>query len=45
VLLALELPWSNVQTKGHVTRLKFTKRMMYGRASFDLLRRGVLLAV
>lgn len=40
---ALELPWSNAQTEGHVTRLKFIKRMMYGRANFDLLRRRVLL--
>ncbi len=41
---ALELPWSNAQTEGHVTRLKFIKRMMYGRANFDLLRQRVLLA-
>lgn len=41
---ALELPRGNAQTKGQVTRLKFIKRMMYGRASFDLLRRRVLLA-
>lgn len=41
---ALELPWSNAQTEGQVTRLKFIKRMMYGRANFDLLRQRVLLA-
>lgn len=44
VCSALELPWSNAQTEGHVTRLKFIKRMMYGRAKFDLLRQRVLLA-
>ncbi len=41
---ALELPWSNAQTEGQVTRLKFIKRQMYGRAKFDLLRQRVLLA-
>ncbi len=41
---ALELPWSNAQTEGQVTRLKFIKRMMYGRANFYLLRQRVLLA-
>lgn len=41
---ALELSWSNAQTEGHVTRLKFIKRTMYGRAKFDLLRQRVLLA-
>jgi len=41
---ALKLPWSNAQTEGQVTRLKFIKRMMYGRANFDLLRQRVLLA-
>ena len=40
---ALELPWSNGQTEGQVTRLKFLKRQ-YGRAKFDLLRQRVLLA-
>ncbi len=41
---ALTTPWSNAQVEGQVTRLKFLKRQMYGRASFDLLRRRVLLA-
>ena len=36
--------WSNGPTEGHVNRLKFLKRQMYGRASFDLLRLRVLLA-
>ena len=42
---ALELPYSNGVTEGHVNRLKTIKRMMYGRASFDLLRRRVLASV
>lgn len=40
---ALSLPWSNGPVEGHVNRLKFVKRMMYGRANFDLLRKRVLL--
>jgi len=39
---ALSLPWSNGQTEGQVNRLKLIKRQMYGRASFDLLRKRVL---
>lgn len=39
---ALREPWSNGQVEGHVSRLKFLKRQMYGRASFELLRRRVL---
>ena len=39
---ALSLPWSNGPVEGHVNRLKFIKRMMYGRANFDLLRKRVL---
>jgi transposase len=37
---AFTLPWSNGQTEGHVNRLKFLKRQMYGRASVELLRRN-----
>jgi transposase len=33
---------SNGSTEGHITRLKFLKRSMYGRAHFDLLRIRVL---
>ena len=44
VRAALRLPWSNGQVEGRVNRLKLTKRTMYGRAKFDLLRRRVLLA-
>ena len=42
VVAALSLPWSNGQVEGHIHRLKLIKRQMYGRASFDLLRRRVL---
>jgi transposase len=44
IYAALELPYSNGVTEGHVNRLKFLKRQMYGRANFDLLRRRVLAA-
>jgi len=36
--------WSNGQVEGQVNRLKTIKRQMYGRASFELLRRRVVLA-
>lgn len=39
---ALSMSWSNGQTEGQVNRLKFIKRMMYGRANFDLLRKRFL---
>jgi transposase len=39
---ALSLPYSNGQTEGQVNRLKLVKRSMYGRASFELLRRRFL---
>jgi len=42
VRAAFKLPWSNGQTEGHVNRLKFLKRQMYGRASVELLRLRVL---
>jgi transposase len=42
VRAALELPWSNGPTEGHVNRLKYLKRMMYGRGNDDLLRKRVL---
>jgi len=44
VRVALIEPWSSGQTEGQVNRLKVLKRQSYGRASFDLLRRCVLLA-
>ena len=42
VRAALATAWSNGQTEGQVTRLKFIKRQMYGRAKLDLLRQRVL---
>lgn len=44
VSAALTTHWSNAQTEGQVTKLKLIKRRHYGRASFELLRRSVLLA-
>lgn len=40
----LTMPWSNAQAEGRITKLKFLKHQMHGRASFELLRRYVLLA-
>ena len=40
---AIGQSWSNRPTEGRVNRLKFLKRQMYDRASFDLLRVRVLL--
>lgn len=40
---AITLPWSNGQVEGQVNKLKLIKRMMFGRANFDLLRKRVLL--
>ena len=45
VRAACSLPWSNGTTEGHVNRLKFLKRQMFGRAHLDLLRVKVLRAV
>jgi transposase len=42
---AFSLPWSNGIVEGHVNRLKFLKRQMFGRAHLDLLRVKVLHAV
>jgi transposase len=39
------LPWSNGPTEGHVNRLKFLKRQMFGRARLDLLCVKVLQAM
>lgn len=36
--------WSQGQTEGQVNRVKLTKRAMFGRANFDLLRQRVLAA-
>lgn len=42
VFAALRFPWNNGLLEGHVNRLKFLKRQMFGRAKFDLLRWRVL---
>jgi transposase len=42
VRAALTLAWSGGQVEGQVNRLKVIKRIMYGRAKFDLLRLRVL---
>ncbi len=42
VKAALKHKWSNGPVEGNVHRLKLTKRSMYGRGSFDLLRLRVL---
>ena len=39
---ALRMNWSNGTTEGHINRLKFIKRQMYGRAKLDSLRKRVL---
>ena len=38
------MPWSNGAVEGHVNRIKSIKRQMYGRASFELLRKKVILS-
>ncbi|MFI2207521.1 transposase [Streptomyces sp. NPDC020192] len=43
VTAALSTPWSSGQVEGQVTSIKLLKRMGYGRASLDLLRRRILL--
>jgi transposase len=45
VRAACSSQWSNGITEGHVNRLKFLKRQMFGRAHLDLLRVKVLHAV
>jgi transposase len=42
VFAGLTLPWSNGLLEGNVNRLKLSKRSMYGRAEFDLLKLRVL---
>jgi transposase len=45
VMAALHDKASNGLTEGHVNRLKVIKRMAYGRASFELLRKRALVRV
>ena len=42
VRAALTEAWSTGQVEGQITRLKYLKRQMYGRAKIDLLRLRVL---
>jgi transposase len=44
VLNGLTLPHSSGAVEGNVNRIKMIKRQMYGRASFDLLRKRVITA-
>jgi transposase len=44
VRAALTEDWNSGQVEGQVTKVKLVKRLMFGRANFDLLRRRVLLA-
>ncbi|WP_308280280.1 ISL3 family transposase [Streptomyces iranensis] len=43
VVAGLTLPWNSGAVEGHVNRIKILKRQMFGRASFSLLRKRVLL--
>ncbi|MFG6202318.1 ISL3 family transposase [Nonomuraea sp. JJY05] len=43
VTAGLTLPWSSGPVEGHVNRIKMLKRQMFGRASFPLLRKRILL--
>lgn len=42
VRAGLELPWSQGQVEGQITKLKVLKRQMYGRAKLDLLQQRLL---
>jgi len=44
VAAGLTLPWSSGLVEGLNTRTKLLKRQMYGRATFPLLRKRILLA-
>lgn len=43
VLNGLTLPYSSGPVEGKICKIKYLKRLMYGRASLDLLRRMALL--
>jgi transposase len=45
VYTAFSRPERNGITEGHINRLKFLKRQMFGRARLDLLRLKILHAV
>jgi transposase len=42
---AFSSQWSNGQVEGQINKLKTVKRQMYGRASFILLRKRMILGV
>ena len=42
VSAAFTSPWSNGQLEGQINRVKVIKRVVYGRAKFDLLARRIL---
>jgi transposase len=44
VRAGLTLPWSQGQTEGQILKLKLLRRQMYGRGSFDLVRKRALRA-
>jgi len=44
VRAALMTPWSSGRAEGQIEKLKLLERQTCGRASFELLRRRVLLA-
>ncbi|GGS23256.1 hypothetical protein GCM10010252_72990 [Streptomyces aureoverticillatus] len=44
IVAGLTFPWNSGVVEGHINRIKMLKRQMFGRASFALLRRRVLLA-
>ncbi|WP_157449095.1 transposase [Deinococcus peraridilitoris] len=44
LVAACSTSWSNGPTEGVANRLKLVKRQMFGRGSFELLRKKVLLA-
>jgi transposase len=41
---AIKYEWTNGLVEGHVNRLKNKKREMYGRGSFELVRKKVVLS-
>ena len=43
VVAGLTMPWNSGPVEGNVNRIKTLKRQMYGRASFSLLRKRILL--
>lgn len=40
---AILLKWSNGQVEGQINKMKTVKRQMYGKCSFDLLKRRLVM--